>query len=546
MKEKMNKYNYKERLKEKHGDKFTFLEEYITSKTPIKCKCNTCGYIWKKAPYELIGRETGCPNCSSLKGGFGHHNKFTQEDYENKLIKLFGENPYEFITPFIDYKHKITVKHKKCDYIFEAKPSNLVLNKLTRPTCKNCFINNNKTTTEKYQKKLDDFFGKDKSYDILEDYIDENTAIKHRCRICKYEWKTSPANISSGLYGKNRVCPSCNHMKRDDFHNLTYSERLKKIGSKLIPLEKYINRKTPILHRCTVCGYEWKTNPGNILSNKTGCPKCSHRITQSKYELKMIKMIKDNSDLEIIEKDRKILEGQELDIYIPEKKVAIEIDGVYWHCSDFKDKDYHINKTKNCKNKGIKLIHVFDIEDFNIVSTKIKKILDIGEFIKIDAKNCYIEKLCNEYKKEFLENNDLLGDDSSSIKLGMWYPKKDGDELVSIITLKVNKDNSFTILRYCDDGNYIVNDSLKYFLNYINNHYNFNYILSYNNLKFPNEKLFLNNNFTFDHTIDPDYFYINRNTKELVNKSYFNEKKVPRNFKRIYNCGYNAYILEKN
>ena len=76
---------------------------------------------------------------------------------------------------------------------------------------------------EKYQTKLDNFFGIDKSYDILEDYVNENTAIKHRCRICKYEWTTSPANITGGMYGKTRVCPSCNKMIRTDFNKLSKS-----------------------------------------------------------------------------------------------------------------------------------------------------------------------------------------------------------------------------------------------------------------------------------------------------------------------------------
>lgn len=62
----ITKNNYKDLLKEKHGDKFTYLGEFVNSKTPIKCKCNTCGHIWNKAPYELITRGTGCPNCASM------------------------------------------------------------------------------------------------------------------------------------------------------------------------------------------------------------------------------------------------------------------------------------------------------------------------------------------------------------------------------------------------------------------------------------------------------------------------------------------------
>lgn len=85
----------------------------------------------------------------------------------------------------------------------------------------------------------------------------------------------------------------------------------------------------------------------------------------------------------------------ELDFYLPEKKLAIEFNGNYWHSTRFKDKDYHLKKTQLCQEKGIQLIHIFeyewlsskeickliislalesDIEHSNIQEFKIKKI----------------------------------------------------------------------------------------------------------------------------------------------------------------------------
>lgn len=77
---------------------------------------------------------------------------------------------------------------------------------------------------------------------------------------------------------------------------------------------------------------------------------------------------------EIIENDRKVLNGKELDIYIPSKNLAIEYNGLYWHSdkatlekNDIPNKETrlyakyrHIEKTKLCEEKNIRLIHIFE------------------------------------------------------------------------------------------------------------------------------------------------------------------------------------------
>ena len=61
---------------------------------------------------------------------------------------------------------------------------------------------------------------------------------------------------------------------------------------------------------------------------------------------------------------RGIIGPKELDIYIPDKKLAIECNGSYWHsieCGEGpSDPNYHIDKYLKCKEKGIKLITIWD------------------------------------------------------------------------------------------------------------------------------------------------------------------------------------------
>ena len=67
----------------------------------------------------------------------------------------------------------------------------------------------------------------------------------------------------------------------------------------------------------------------------------------------------------VIEKAKRILDGKEIDIYLPEHNFGIEYNGSAFHASEngaFTDKDkyYHRDKFMQAKERGIHLITVFD------------------------------------------------------------------------------------------------------------------------------------------------------------------------------------------
>lgn len=64
----------------------------------------------------------------------------------------------------------------------------------------------------------------------------------------------------------------------------------------------------------------------------------------------------------VISNDRSVLNGKELDVYIPDMNIAFDFIGNFWHSSKNKDKNYHYNKYKMCADRGIQLIHIFEYE----------------------------------------------------------------------------------------------------------------------------------------------------------------------------------------
>ena len=133
-----------------------------------------------------------------------------------------------------------------------------------------------------------------------------------------------------------------------------------------------------------------------------------------------------------VEKDRKILGGLELDFYLPDLKIAIELDGLYWHSIRFKNRDYHLNKTELCERLGIQLIHIFEDEwtyKREIVLSRIKGLIGKSE-VRIFARKCEIKSISERESADFINLNHLQGNVIASKRFGLYYQ----GELVSVMT----------------------------------------------------------------------------------------------------------------
>lgn len=100
-----------------------------------------------------------------------------------------------------------------------------------------------------------------------------------------------------------------------------------------------------------------------------------------------IKNLLDELDIKYEIHNREVIKPLELDFYIPEFNIAIEVNGIFWHSSNLKDRDYHIRKFKQCYDNGVKLLSFLDLEilcDFERVKNIIKSNLNMEE-LKYDV-----------------------------------------------------------------------------------------------------------------------------------------------------------------
>ena len=130
-----------------------------------------------------------------------------------------------------------------------------------------------------------------------------------------------------------------------------------------------------------------------MLEDKVNIGAYLSRYEDELYDI--LNEIKDayNLNITILRKDKRTLgNGQELDIYIPELKLAVEINGTYWHSSIYKSEDYHQKKSLECISKGINLIHIFEydwlhLKTKNIIVNRLKnKLISNNKVNRYDLK----------------------------------------------------------------------------------------------------------------------------------------------------------------
>ena len=180
---------------------------------------------------------------------------------------------------------------------------------------------------------------------------------------------------------------------------------------------------------------------------------------------------------DVIQSDKKILSGLELDVVIPSEKLAFEYNGSYWHSDLFKNKNYHLNKTKEVKLNGYRLVHIWEPDWYNkkdILKSMIKSIFGKVE-LRIYARNTTLKEISFTEANEFLYKNHLQGGGASKLRYGLFY----NDELVSVMTFsglrnvtgQKSKDGYFEMHRFCNKLNTsVVGGASKLFKHFIKLH----------------------------------------------------------------------------
>lgn len=226
-------------------------------------------------------------------------------------------------------------------------------------------------------------------------------------------------------------------------------------------LVDYKTSKTKVSIICNKIGTNglihgvFKTNPDLFLQGK-GCPICGYRYSKAQTEI--YHEIGKRIGYENVELgNNKILDGMEIDIFIPSKNIGIEYNGLRWHGENFgKGKSYHYDKMMKARENGIYLIQVFEDEylhNKNIVYDKIFNSIGLdGDKPKINARECEVFSGSGKNDKivEFLDNNHIQGYAGNSV----YYYCTHKGEMIGAMLFK-NEGDCWNLVRFCTDNRYI-------------------------------------------------------------------------------------------
>ena len=486
---------------------------------------------------------------------------------------------------------------------------------------KNNLISNNETFIQKAQQK----HKKKYKYDKV-NYINSSTKVCITCPIHGDFWMTPSAHLNGQQCPKcqgkglntDEIIQKCNliHNNQYDYSLVKFSKMHEKVpiicpkhGVFMQSMSKHISKK----QGCPVCAIENRSNnkrtnindvikKANLIHHNqydyslikfnnindkvdiicpkhgiftqrlydhlhgTGCPHCTH--VKSNDELEIFHYIQ-NLCPDAINGDKTILNGKELDIFIPSKNIAIEYNGLRWHSEYYgKDQYYHLNKLEECLKKGIFLIQIFEDEyktNKTLIYHKLNHILKCDNHnLKIMGRKCVIQSINYNDAISFLQKYHIQGGVPSTVYLGAFY----GHEMIGVMTFLVTNKNKRTweLNRFATNYNYICQGVGGKLFSYFIKTYDPLEIKSFADRRWTlnkNNNIYIKLGFQLDNILKPDYKYIIVNNpiirfhkfnyrKHIINKKYNlplslteNEMTQQLGLSKIWDCGLLKYVWKK-
>lgn len=343
-----------------------------------------------------------------------------------------------------------------------------------------------------------------------------------------YFSEDSKKNIGSWTKTKEGKEKISSIMKQNSFKHRNSEEHIeyeKKIiknrGYELLSTEIDNNNETFFKIKCNECGniFEWHMI-GDVY--RPYCKYC-FKAPYSKIEKEIVNFL--SQKIEIIENDRTILDGKELDILIPSKNIAIEFDGLYWH-----NNINNSEKFEKALKSNIRLIRITEPE-WKTKQELVKSFLlsSIGIFSKkIYARKCKVKIISNNEYKKFVEENHLQGYTPASVKLGLFYENQ-LVEIMSFARPRYSKHYEWEMMRECSLNSYNIIGGKSKLLKYFERNFKPKSLVSYCEKDKFSGISYKKCGFTLDHESPSNYLYF-KDSFEPMSRLRFQKNKLKKLF----------------
>jgi hypothetical protein len=266
------------------------------------------------------------------------------------------------------------------------------------------------------------------------------------------------------------------------------------------------------------------------------------------------------------------VENKELDIYIPELKIGIEYNGLYYHNQVALENthrsgiQYHLEKTNFFKQHGIKVIHIWEHE-WKFSQQQVKSFLTsaIGKNTNlIGARKCELIWTSNTHEisevQQFLQKYHIQ---KSSNKTKYGCILKFNNEIIGCGTFanhhRVNNSETWVLNRFCTKQDWTIQGGLSRISKYGSKMLNAD-IISWGDIRLTNGSGYLSAGWQIDQILPPDYFYWTGSitskciiSKQARQKSIVNtpenmtelEHATKDGLLRVWDCGKIRFIFKR-
>lgn len=209
---------------------------------------------------------------------------------------------------------------------------------------------------------------------------------------------------------------------------------------------------------------------------------------------------------------------QELDVYVKEKNIAVEFNGLRYHTSRFKEKNYHLDKTELCEKNNIQLVHIFE-HTWKNRKYQVKSFLKSkfgANQIKLNARDCEVRTTPFIEARDFLNKYHILGYGNFTEALGLYHK----NELVCMVTIgkhhAVNDYDGYVLKRFIGKENITVRGGLDRLCKHAAAKYGD--IITWIDRCISDGKGWEKCGWIKEEILRRDYFYYNTKTRKVVNK----------------------------
>ncbi len=514
----------------------------------------------------------------------------TKEEFLHKCISYgvdISKYDYSLVPNKLVNKEYIDIICKKHDK-FTQLAQNHMRNFEGCKICKSLHQTKVRTKSqEQFIKEAKEIWGDKNDYSKAQ-YIDSNTEVTNiyctihnlyfnqignlhlrgheGCKLCqkenrsKFQTKTKQEFIDDVTKTWNNINKKYGTSYKFDYSNINYEH----------------SQDSLLRIKCLKHNVEFNQRAHGHLQAHLGCPLCKAEFQSSNSEKELLEFLKQSlpNNIQIQERVTNIIPPKELDIYIPEKYIAIEFNGLYWHSTEFKDRNYHLQKTIDCEKQNIQLIHIFEDEWLykkDIVKSRLLSILGLSKYRKLHANSSriIIKQVPIEEERRFLEANHLQGYYASQVCYGLyWKPKsKNQMYLVSLMSFgklrltnnSESKQGVYELYRYAVAKNFHIIEGASKLFNHFVEKFKPTEIVSYADRRWcinSEHTLYNRLGFRFESYSEPGFFWIENmkryhrfkyRTDVRKRLGYRTEQEFmeTENIQKIYDCGQLKYTLHK-